>query len=74
MLAWETGSSANTSAPKACWREPSRCPLSIPASGEDPGDTRFFEDQVVDKWEFMDVNDELYDKGNGKKEWKIWFY
>jgi DNA-directed RNA polymerase subunit beta' len=29
---------------------------------EDPGDTRFFEDQVVDKWEFMDVNDELYDK------------
>ena len=23
---------------------------------EDPGDTRFFEDQVVDKWEFMDVN------------------
>jgi DNA-directed RNA polymerase subunit beta' len=29
---------------------------------EDPGDTRFFENQVVDKWEFMDVNDELYDK------------
>ena len=29
---------------------------------EDPGDTRFFEDQVVDKWEFNDVNDELYDK------------
>ena len=29
---------------------------------EDPGDTRFFEDQVVDKWEFMDVIDELYDK------------
>ena len=28
----------------------------------DPGDTRFFEDQIVDKWEFMDVNDELYDK------------
>ena len=26
-------SSANTSAPKACWREPSRCPLPIPASG-----------------------------------------
>ena len=24
---------------------------------EDPGDTRFFEDQIVDKWEFMDVND-----------------
>lgn len=23
---------------------------------------RFFEDQIVDKWEFMDVNDELYDK------------
>ncbi|MFR9504369.1 MAG: DNA-directed RNA polymerase subunit beta' [Rikenellaceae bacterium] len=29
---------------------------------KDPGDSRFFEDQVVDKWEFMDVNDELYDK------------
>ena len=29
---------------------------------DDPGDTRFFEDQIVDKWEFMDVNDELYDK------------
>ena len=29
---------------------------------EDPGDTRFFEDQIVDKWEFMDINDELYDK------------
>ena len=29
---------------------------------EDPGDTRFFEDQIIDKWEFMDVNDELYDK------------
>ncbi len=29
---------------------------------EDPGDTRFFEDQVVDKWEFMEVNDELFDK------------
>ena len=29
---------------------------------EDPGDTRFFEDQIVDKWEFMDMNDELYDK------------
>ncbi|MBQ5654531.1 MAG: DNA-directed RNA polymerase subunit beta', partial [Alistipes sp.] len=29
---------------------------------EDPGDTRFFEDQIVNKWEFMDVNDELYDK------------
>ena len=29
---------------------------------EDPGYSRFFEDQIVDKWEFMDVNDELYDK------------
>ena len=29
---------------------------------EDPGDSRFFEDQIIDKWEFMDVNDELYDK------------
>ena len=29
---------------------------------EDPGDTRFFENQVIDKWEFMEVNDELYDK------------
>ncbi len=29
---------------------------------EDPGDTRFFEDQIIDKWEFMDVNDALYDK------------
>ncbi|MFR9650403.1 MAG: DNA-directed RNA polymerase subunit beta' [Rikenellaceae bacterium] len=29
---------------------------------EDAGDTQFFEDQVVDKWEFMDSNDELYDK------------
>ena len=29
---------------------------------DDPGDTRFFEDQIVDKWEFMEVNDELYDK------------
>ncbi len=29
---------------------------------EDPGDTRFLEEQVVDKWEFMEVNDELYDK------------
>ncbi len=32
-VAWATRSSANTSAPKACWREPSRCPLPIPASG-----------------------------------------
>ncbi len=29
---------------------------------QDPGDTRFLEEQVVDKWEFMDANDELYDK------------
>lgn len=29
---------------------------------QDPGDTRFFEDQTSDKWEFMDVNDDLYDK------------
>ena len=29
---------------------------------EEPGDTRFFENQIVDKWEFMDVIDELYDK------------
>ncbi|MDL2320413.1 DNA-directed RNA polymerase subunit beta' [Alistipes sp. OttesenSCG-928-B03] len=29
---------------------------------QDPGDTRFLEEQVVDKWEFMDVNDELFDK------------
>ncbi len=29
---------------------------------EDPGDTRLLEEQVVDKWEFMQVNDELYDK------------
>ncbi len=29
---------------------------------QDPGDTRFLEEQVVDKWEFIDVNDALYDK------------
>ena len=29
---------------------------------EDPGDTRFLEEQIVDKWDFMAVNDELYDK------------
>ena len=29
---------------------------------EDPGDTRFLPEQIVDKWEFMEVNDELYDK------------
>ncbi|MEG1954893.1 MAG: DNA-directed RNA polymerase subunit beta', partial [Mucinivorans sp.] len=28
----------------------------------DPGDTRLLEEQVVDKWEFMQVNDEIYDK------------
>ena len=28
----------------------------------DPGDTRFLEEQVVDKWEFMEENDSLYDK------------
>ena len=29
---------------------------------EDPGDTRFLPEQIVDKWEFMEVNDDLYDK------------
>ncbi|MFR9620691.1 MAG: DNA-directed RNA polymerase subunit beta' [Rikenellaceae bacterium] len=29
---------------------------------EDAGDTQFFEDQIIDKWSFMDANDELYDK------------
>ncbi len=29
---------------------------------QDPGDTRFLEEQVVDKWEFMETNDALYDK------------
>ena len=29
---------------------------------EEPGDTRFLEEQIVDKWDFMAVNDELYDK------------
>ena len=28
----------------------------------EPGESRFYEKQIVDKWEFMDVNDELYDK------------
>ncbi|MBN1988321.1 MAG: DNA-directed RNA polymerase subunit beta' [Bacteroidales bacterium] len=28
----------------------------------DPGDTRFLERQIVDKWEFMDENDWIYDK------------
>ncbi len=29
---------------------------------KDPGDTKFLEEQIVDKWEFMEVNDSLYDK------------
>ena len=29
---------------------------------QDPGDTKFLEEQIVDKWEFMQVNDELFDK------------
>jgi DNA-directed RNA polymerase subunit beta' len=29
---------------------------------EDPGDTKFLEKQVVDKWEFMDENDWIYNK------------
>jgi DNA-directed RNA polymerase subunit beta' len=29
---------------------------------EDPGDTRFFEEQVVDKWDFIEENDGLFDK------------
>jgi len=29
---------------------------------EDPGDTKFLEKQVVDKWMFMDENDWIYDK------------
>ncbi|MCG8409949.1 MAG: DNA-directed RNA polymerase subunit beta' [Bacteroidales bacterium] len=29
---------------------------------EDPGDTKFLEKQVVDKWAFMDENDWIYDK------------
>ena len=29
---------------------------------QDPGDTHFLEEQVVDKWEFMEANDDLYDK------------
>jgi DNA-directed RNA polymerase subunit beta' len=29
---------------------------------EDPGDTRFLEKQIVDKWEFMDENDYIFDK------------
>jgi DNA-directed RNA polymerase subunit beta' len=29
---------------------------------EDPGDTKFLEKQIVDKWVFMDENDWIYDK------------
>ncbi len=29
---------------------------------DDPGDTNFLEEQIVDKWEFMHMNDELFDK------------
>ncbi len=29
---------------------------------EDPGDTRFLERQIVDKWDFMDENDWIFDK------------
>ncbi len=29
---------------------------------QDPGDTRLLQEQVVDKWEFMRVNDDIYDK------------
>jgi DNA-directed RNA polymerase subunit beta' len=29
---------------------------------DDPGDTRFLERQIVDKWEFMDENDWIFDK------------
>jgi DNA-directed RNA polymerase subunit beta' len=29
---------------------------------EDQGDTKFLEKQIVDKWEFMDENDWIYDK------------
>lgn len=29
---------------------------------DDSGDTKFLENQVVDKWEFMDENDWIYDK------------
>jgi len=28
----------------------------------DPGDTKFLPEQLVDKWEFMDENDNIYDK------------
>lgn len=29
---------------------------------EDPGDTRFLEKDAVDRWDFMEENDEIYDK------------
>ncbi|MFI3268617.1 MAG: DNA-directed RNA polymerase subunit beta', partial [Rikenellaceae bacterium] len=29
---------------------------------KDPGDTKFLEEQIVDKWEFMSVNDDIYEK------------
>ncbi|MEG0033398.1 MAG: DNA-directed RNA polymerase subunit beta', partial [Mucinivorans sp.] len=29
---------------------------------QDPGDTRFLEEQVVDKWEFLTVNDEIFEQ------------
>ena len=29
---------------------------------EDPGDTRFLEKSIVDKWEFREVNDDIFDK------------
>ena len=28
----------------------------------DPGDTRFLQEQVVDKWRFMQTNDDIYDR------------
>ena len=29
---------------------------------QDPGDTRFLEEQIVDKWEFLQVNDEVFEQ------------
>ncbi|MCC8061891.1 MAG: DNA-directed RNA polymerase subunit beta' [Rikenellaceae bacterium] len=29
---------------------------------EDPGDTRFLPEQIVDKWDFMEENDDIYEK------------
>ncbi|MDE6483376.1 MAG: DNA-directed RNA polymerase subunit beta', partial [Rikenellaceae bacterium] len=29
---------------------------------EDPGDTRFLQEQIVDKWDFMAENDDIFDK------------